>query len=302
MSWDSARFLESLTRLAPSTVQAYRRDLEAFVEWTERLGVAGPGAVDRRTVRRYLASMDTLGYARSTAARRLSTLRRYFAWARRQGLIDDDPTAALSASGGEQRLPRVLRDDELRVLLDEPTGRPSAQAQADGSATVDEVAERLGDAVVEVLYGSGLRVAELCSLNVDMVDLGTTTVRVWGKGSKERLVPLSDAAVDALSAWKSVREQRVNEETPDGALFLNRRGKRLGDRDVRRILDRRSAVPTHPHALRHTFATHLLDGGADLRSVQELLGHADLGTTQLYTHVSKDRLKRVVEATHPRGR
>ena len=302
MSWDSARFLESLTRLAPSTVQAYRRDLEAFVEWTERLGVAGPGAVDRRTVRRYLASMDTLGYARSTAARRLSTLRRYFAWARRQGLIDDDPTAALSASGGEQRLPRVLRDDELRVLLDEPTGRPSAEAQADGSATVDEVAERLGDAVVEVLYGSGLRVAELCSLNVDMVDLGTTTVRVWGKGSKERLVPLSDAAVDALSAWKSVREQRVNEETPDGALFLNRRGKRLGDRDVRRILDRRSAVPTHPHALRHTFATHLLDGGADLRSVQELLGHADLGTTQLYTHVSKDRLKRVVEATHPRGR
>ena len=158
MSWDSARFLSSLTRLSQATVTAYERDVNAFIEFASRLDVRAPDGVDRQLIRRYLASMQTRGLARSTAARRLSALRRYFAWARRQGLISVDPTATLSASGADQRLPRVLRDEEIRTLLDEPTP---------GAATDSPFAER-DTAVVEVLYGSGLRVGELCGLDLDL--------------------------------------------------------------------------------------------------------------------------------------
>jgi len=153
------------------------------------------------------------------------------------------------------------------------------------------------DAIVEVLYGSGLRVSELCGLNPKSLDLNAGTVRVWGKGDKERIVPLSGPAVVALQRFLD-----SNSATKRGdVLFRNQRGNQLTPRDVRRILDRRAAAPTHPHALRHTFATHLLDGGADLRTVQELLGHADLSTTQIYTHVSKERLQRVHRSSHPRA-
>ena len=159
------------------------------------------------------------------------------------------------------------------------------------------------DAVLEVLYGSGLRVSELCGLDLDQVDLDRRRLTVWGKGAKQRVVPLGDPAAAALRSWMhGGRAEAVPAGPADvPALFLNRRGRRLTPRDVRRILDRRSPVPTHPHALRHTFATHLLDGGADLRVVQELLGHSDLATTQIYTHVSKERLRAVYEASHPRA-
>jgi site-specific recombinase XerD len=214
-------------------------------------------------------------------------LRRYFGWARRVGAIPSDPTAGLSAPRGEARLPRVLHPDELRTLLDKP---------ADGPVGLRDVA------LLELLYGSGLRVAEATSLDVDDLDLARQQVRVWGKGGKERIVPLSDPAVDALRRWLADgRAELATEVTPAGAMLLNRRGRRLTPRDARRVLDRRAAAPTHPHALRHTFATHLLDGGADLRVVQELLGHADLATTQRYTHVSKERLRTVFDATHPRA-
>jgi site-specific recombinase XerD len=163
-----------------------------------------------------------------------------------------------------------------------------------------------------VLYGSGLRVAELCGLRRADVDLGRCRLTVWGKGSKQRVVPLSEPARDALAAWLGDPRAELGRSGPGGPtdpenlvpeapVFVNRRGHALTPRDVRRILDRRSVNPTHPHALRHTFATHLLDGGADLRAVQELLGHADLATTQLYTHVSKERLRHVFEASHPRA-
>ncbi len=166
--------------------------------------------------------------------------------------------------------------------------------------------------MLEVLYGSGLRVAELCGLRRADVDLGRCRLTVWGKGSKQRVVPLSEPARDALAAWLGDARAQLGRSGPAGApdpeelvpeapVFVNRRGHALTPRDVRRILDRRSVNPTHPHALRHTFATHLLDGGADLRAVQELLGHADLATTQLYTHVSKERLRHVFEASHPRA-
>jgi len=256
-------------------------------------GLSGSSSVDRRVLRRYLAYLATRSYAKRSVARKASALRRYFGWLRRTGVLEIDPSAGLSAPSGDGRLPRVLRDDELVVLLDAP------------GAVVDHdpAPVRLrDDAVLEILYGSGLRVAELCSLRPDDLDLTARSVRVWGKGSKQRVVPLSEPAVEAVRGWLSEgRTGLVSSETPPDAVFLNQRGRRLQPRDVRRILDRRAASPTHPHALRHTFATHLLDGGADLRAVQEMLGHADLGTTQHYTHVSKERLRSVLDATHPRA-
>ena len=291
MAWRVDEFVDSLTALAPSTVEAYRRDVEAFVDWAGRGGATAPSDVDRRTVRRYLAHLGTRGRSSRTVARQLSSLRRWFAWLRRQGAVTADPTAGLAAPKGPSRLPHVLRADELHQLLDDPPARPD---------TPPEVAAR-DDAVLEVLYGSGLRVSELCGLRTGDVDLERRVVTVWGKGSKQRSVPLSEPSVRALAGWLDGRREAMAGPTAGDRLFVNRLGRPITPRDVRRLLDARAPSPTHPHALRHTYATHLLDGGADLRVVQELLGHADLTTTQLYTHVSRERLRRVVDATHPRG-
>ena len=295
MGWHVDDFLGSLTDLAESTIKAYRSDLAEFTAWAGRRGLDGPDGVDRLCLRRYLAFMATTGKSRRTIARRASALRRYFDWLRRRGKIATDPAARLSAPKGEGRLPRVLRPDELRALLRDADD--GLRAAADTSPI-----DLRDDAVLEVLYGSGLRVAELVGIDLDELDLGRARVVVLGKGRKQRTVPLSEPAVAAVRRWlHDGRTHLVTEQTPAGALFLNRRGKRLTPRDAHRIVDRRASAPTHPHALRHTFATHLLDGGADLRVVQELLGHADLATTQRYTHVSKERLRSVFDATHPRA-
>ncbi len=293
MGWPIEGFCGSLTALSPATVEAYRRDVTAFAAWADRLGLDGPEAVDRRVVRRYLAYLGTRQRAPRTVARTLSALRRWFAWLRRTGLVEIDPTAGLSAPKGESRLPRVLRADELHQLLDEPPARVSAAA--------DPALTARDDAVLELLYGSGLRVSELCGLRLGDLDLRRGLVTVWGKGSKQRQVPMSTPSMKAVERWLGgLRETLAAPEAGD-RIFVNQRGRPLTPRDVRRLLDRRASSPTHPHALRHTFATHLLDGGADLRVVQELLGHTDLTTTQLYTHVSRERLRRVVDATHPRA-
>jgi len=294
VAWDLEGFARTLTSASAATVRAYRSDLVAFVDWAERGSLAGPEAVDRRTLRRYLAWLQTRRYARRSIARKASALRRYFAWLVRTGRLTDDPAAGLSAPSGGGRLPRVLRGDELTVLLDEP---PARVADDDGPLRWRD------DAVLELLYGSGLRVAELCGLDLGDLDRPGRAVTVWGKGSKQRRVPMGEPALAAAVRWlERGRDAFVTEETPAGALFLNQRGRRLGPRDVRRVLDKRALAPTSPHALRHTFATHLLDGGADVRAVQELLGHADLATTQHYTHVSKERLRAVYVAAHPRAR
>lgn len=294
MSWDLDEFTTSLTSLAPASVTAYRRDLDAFVEWAGRLGLDDPAAVDRRALRRYVAFLTTRGYARRTIARHVASLRRYFDWLRRRGRIEVDPSARLSAPGRDGRLPRVLRRDEIEVLLDE--GPPATDDP------VEAALARRDTAVLEILYGSGLRVAEVCGLRPVDIDLARARLTVWGKGSKQRTVPLSPPAVEALRRWLDHgRAVLVDADTPDEIVFVNRRAHPLTPRDVRRLLDRRASGPAHPHALRHTFATHLLDGGADLRAVQELLGHADLATTQLYTHVSRERLRGVLETTHPRA-
>jgi integrase/recombinase XerC len=181
-------------------------------------------------------------------------------------------------------------------------GPTKARSDASTTGALGGATRVRDDAVLELLYGCGLRVAELCGLDAGDIDVKSRMVTVWGKGGRERRVPMHDLCAEAVGRWMKVgRIHYVGPESPPQAVFLNRAGRRLGPRDVRRLLDRRSPVPTHPHALRHSFATHLLDGGADLRVVQELLGHASLQTTQVYTHVSKERLLSVYGATHPRA-
>jgi site-specific recombinase XerD len=291
--WQIDSFITSLASVSPNTLDAYRRDVAAFCEWAERGGICQPPSVDRRLLRRYVAYLSTRRYARRTVARKVSSLRRYFGWLHRTSRITCDPTLGVSAPKGEARLPRVLRDDELATLLDQPPARVDHDHPA--------IRQR-DDAVLELLYGCGLRVSELCSITFGDVDLDSRSLTVWGKGGKQRRLPLSEPAREALAAWLATgRPELVTDESPPDRVFLNRKGRALSPRDVRRILDHRAAAPTNPHALRHTFATHLLDGGADLRAVQELLGHSDLSTTQLYTHVSRERLRTILDATHPRA-
>jgi site-specific recombinase XerD len=290
--WRLDEFADALTSSSVNTVGAYRSDLSLFAEWVERSGITSPADVDRLLLRRYVASLTTRQFAKRSIARKVAALRRYYSFLRHRGYVEVDPTVSLRAPAGPARLPRVLEHGEVSALLDTPD-----QAEADDEPLWRR---RRDDAVLEVLYGSGVRVGELCGLDLDAIDLGAGAITVWGKGGKERRVPVSAPAVEALRAWLAVRSEVV--DTQAGvALFGNERGVRLSPRDVRRILDRRSQRPTHPHALRHSFATHLLDGGADLRVVQDLLGHSDVATTQRYTHVSKQRLRAVYTEAHPRA-
>jgi len=290
--WRLEEFADALTSSSANTIGAYSSDLALFAAWVERSGVTSPVDVDRLVVRRYVASLTTRQFAKRTIARKVVALRRYYSFLRNRGYVEIDPTVALRAPAGPGRLPRVLEHGEVSALLD----------KADGAEVDDEPVwrRRRDDAVLEVLYGSGVRVGELCGLDLDAVDLAARAITVWGKGGKQRRVPLSAPAVEALQAWLAVRHEVVDARTGI-AMFGNERGVRLSPRDVRRIIDRRSQRPTHPHALRHSFATHLLDGGADLRVVQDLLGHSDVATTQRYTHVSKQRLRAVYTEAHPRA-
>lgn len=292
--WRIDDFSGSLTALSANTVAAYGSDLRGFAEWCARSDLVDPDAVTRSAIRRYLAFLTTRRFARRTIARKTASIRRYYRWRVATGLGTVDPTTGVSVPAGDGRLPRVLDRSELLGLFADPT-----------AAAPDEPdwRRRRDDAVLEVLYGSGLRVSELCTLTVASLSLGQYAATVWGKGAKERRVPLSQPAVDALRAWLAIRSEVVvsGPDGPGDILFGNERGNPLTPRDVRRIVDRRSPVPTHPHALRHSFATHLLDGGADLRAVQELLGHSDVATTQRYTHVSRERLSAAYREAHPRA-
>lgn len=287
--WRLDDFVRAHSSLAARTLAAYATDVRLFAEWAERLGVDAPSAVTRMTVKRYVSNLSTREFARRSIARKAAALRRYFGWAIAEGIVVADPTIGLHVIAGSGRLPRVLDGRELDRLLDAPA--PDAEPVW---------RKRRDDAVLEILYGSGVRVSELCELQLDQVRLAERALVVWGKGSKERRVPLSEPGARTLGDWLEIRHDVV----PPAAgtvVFANERGKPLTPRDVRRILDRRSPTPTHPHALRHTFATHLLDGGADLRAVQELLGHSDVATTQRYTHVSRERLRSAYEKSHPRA-
>jgi site-specific recombinase XerD len=301
--WLVDAYVASLTGASEHTRDAYAHDAAEFVEWCSR-GALRPSDLDRRALRRYLGYLDTRGFARASVARKAAAMRSYLRYLRRHGVIDGDPGAGLRSPKGASRLPRVPHRDEANALLD-------AAAVDDGAERErgpDDVARAviLRDlAVLEVLYGAGLRVTECCTLRVADVDFRRGLVTVLGKGSKVRRVPVGEPARDAVAVWLDRgRAVLAVEDSPPDAMFLNRRGHRLTPRDARRILARHplpDGRTVHPHALRHAYATHLLEGGADLRAVQELLGHADLATTQIYTHVTGDRLRAVYEATHPRA-
>jgi len=272
-----------------ATQRAYNADALAYVRWSLERGTLAPSAVTKKELREYLVFMTNRGDERSSISRRRASLRSYFSWLVERGHLASSPAARLLAPRPAQHLPKIVVREQLDNLLEDDWGE-------DEWATLDR-------AVCEVLYGAGLRVAELCDLDVTSVDFTQSLLRVVGKGRKERVVPLHRRGMEALRLWiEDAREDVLRASSPREALFLNRRANRLGPRDVRRILDHRVARGhVHPHALRHTYATHLVEGGADLRVVQELLGHESLTTTQIYTHVSKSRLQKVHRQTHPRG-
>lgn len=288
-TWHLDEFVSASTSLANASITAYRSDVRDFAEWCARGDRDDPASVDRTVVRRYLAHLTTRQFSRRTVARKVAALRRYFRWAVQAGHVELDPTVGVSVPAGHGRLPRVLDSAEIDDLMSEPERDDEPEWR-----------RRRDDAVLEVLYGSGLRVGELCDLTLSQLQLDQAAVTVWGKGGKERRVPLSEPAIAALVRWLRIRRDVVPMRLGE-LLFANERGNPLTPRDVRRIVDRRSAVRTHPHALRHSFATHLLDGGADLRAVQELLGHSDVATTQRYTHVSRERLSAAYREAHPRA-
>ena len=277
---------------SPHTVRAYSGDVASLLEHAARRGAREPADVDLAVLRSWLARLRTGGAARTTLARRGSSARAFTAWAARRGLLPTDPGSALATPKGARPLPDVLRPDEAARLVDAVDGETPADLR-------DRV-------LLELLYATGIRVGELCGLDVDDVDPGRRLVRVLGKGSKERSAPYGEPAAHALDAWL-VRGRPAWVRSDSGpALLLGARGGRLDPRTARAVVHRRlQAVPgapdLGPHGLRHTAATHLLEGGADLRSVQELLGHATLATTQIYTHVSVERLRKSYERAHPRA-
>lgn len=288
MGWNIDQFARSLTASSPNTVDAYRSDVTLFAQWVARQNIFEPIEVSRDVVRQYVSFLTTMKLAKRSITRKIASLRRYFGWLVRNGVMPSDPTSGVHTPSDSGRLPKVLTSDQLEALL------VSTDLEAPQWRTSRDTA------VVELLYGSGLRVSELCGMDINSVNVKAQAIVVMGKGAKERRVPMSEPSLDALTIWIKFRHEVVTSEG-EPALFLNTRGRRLAPRDVRRIIDSRSESPTHPHALRHTFATHLLDNGADLRAVQELLGHRDVATTQRYTHVSKERLKSAYGASHPRA-
>ena len=286
------RHLELELSRSAHTVRAYTGDVAALLAHAARLGVTEPAELDLSVLRSWLARSRSTGVARTTLARRGSSARVFTAWACRRGLMPTDPGALLATPKGHRPLPDVLRADEAARLVD----------AVDGD-TPEELRDRL---VLELLYATGIRVGELCGLDGDDVDAERRVVRVLGKGSRERSVPYGAPASAALDAWLRRGRPAWATAASGPALLLGRRGGRLDQRAVRTLVHRRlAAVPgapdLGPHGLRHSAATHLLEGGADLRSVQELLGHATLATTQIYTHVSVERLRSSYAQAHPRA-
>ncbi len=284
------RYLETERNVSPHTLKGYRTDLEMFMGFVraEQGGEPDVEAVTHLTVRRYLAGLQR-ECARSTSGRKLASIRSFFKYLAREGKVRKNPAELVSTPKKEKKVPFHLDIDEVTALVTAPGG-------------TDLLALR-DRAVLETLYSCGLRVSELTGLDVGGVDLAERTVRVLGKGGKERIVPLGSYAAAALSDYLLARDH----PPADAPLIVNARGGRLTSRSVGRIVDRHilkiaAMKKIAPHTLRHTFATHLLEGGADLRAIQELLGHASLSTTQKYTHVSIDRLMEVYDKAHPKAR
>ncbi|GAB3752591.1 tyrosine recombinase XerC [Zhihengliuella somnathii] len=296
-----------------NTVRAYRQDLESLFAAVSAQGVNALDELQLQHLRFWLAQLHAAGLASSTLARRGAAARSFFGWCKRGGHIPEDPATRLQSPRTGRKLPAVLQQQQMDRLL-EPAGNPQQAGEdeqlQDPAARALELRDR---AIMEVLYASGIRVSELVGLNLTDIDQAHHALRVRGKGDKERVVPLGGPALTALDAWVAegrnvIRQEALRKGKPSDpeAVLLGRRGRRIDQRQVRAVVDRRlrelgDTSASGPHALRHTAATHLLDGGADLRAVQELLGHSSLQTTQLYTHVSIDRLRSNYQQAHPRA-
>ena len=290
------RHLRIERNASPLTLKSYAEDLESLLEFfIEQLG--RPPEVDQVAIgqlRQYVSYLYDCGYAKSTIARRLACLRSFFRYCRREGLIESNPAQALRTPRAGRKLPNFLSNRQVAQLIETPTP--------------DTPAGLRDRAILEVFYSAGLRVAELVGLNLDDWDRDAGILRVMGKGRKERIAPVGRHADEALQAWNAVREPNPKGSAEDQqAIFLNRFGRRISTRSVGRLIEKHIKAAgldpkSSPHTLRHTFATHLLDGGADLRSVQELLGHKSLTTTQIYTHVSTSRLRETYVQAHPHAK
>jgi integrase/recombinase XerC len=292
-----ARHLLVERGLSPRSVRAYSTDVQGLLEHVARRGRTHVGQVQLADLRSWLALQQTTGRARSTIARKASAARTFTRWALTSGLAAADPGARLARPKAHRTLPQVLGATQVEQLLGEAARRANERD--------DPIAAR-DLAVLELLYATGIRVSELCGLDIDDLDATRRTVRVMGKGAKERTVPYGTPAQDALDRWLGGPRAALIGPESGPAVFLGRRGRRIGQRAVRTLVHEHLGTVQDlpdlgPHGLRHTAATHLLEGGADLRSVQELLGHATLATTQIYTHVSVDRLKRAYDQAHPRA-
>jgi len=296
-----ARHLSDERHLAESTVVAYRRDLVQLATFLERSGTSLREA-ELQQLRRFLAQLTTLGYARASIARRVGSIHTFYRWAAGRGEVPVDPASLLGRPKVVSRLPVVLRPAEADALVE----APATTVEDDPAADPVERAIALRDrAILELMYGSGLRVSEVAGLTLERLDLDRGRVLVLGKGSKEREVPISDPTDATVRAWLAFGRPCLAAE-PVPAVFLNRHGDALGVRDIRRLVGRYGGATlagrrVTPHTLRHSFATHLLEGGADIRAVQELLGHASVATTQRYTHVTRSRLFEAYQQSHPRA-
>ena len=284
------QYLEAERNASPYTVRNYRTDLLDFFRFLREKEIGLLGEVDRHVLRDYLSHLVGRGIVKASIARKLSAIRSFYRYLVREEIVSANPIEKISSPKLDKRLPSFLTLEEVERLLNAPDlSTPLGQRDR---------------ALLELLYASGLRVSELVSLDLGQIDLDTNEIRVWGKGLKERMVLMGEPAAEALKNYLSQGRPKLLGEKKSKALFLNRYGQRLPERSVQRLLEqyaKKSGIGkrVHPHMLRHTFATHLLDGGADLRVVQELLGHARLSSTQIYTHVTKSQARKVYLAAHP---
>jgi len=286
-------YLEYERNASAETCRAYSNDIIQFLRYAGVDDKFTPSSVDRTAARGFIAHLRNNGAGKATAARKLSSMRSFFKYMMREGIVTENPFAALRQPKKERKLPMMLDEQQVKLLLETPPA--------------DKFAGARDRAILETLYSTGARVGELAGMNIEDVDFVGQTVRVRGKRKKERMLPLGSFAIKALLHYLERREIRGQRMTMHRrALFVNKNGGRLTDRSVRRMLDKyvrevgfSSAIS--PHTLRHSFATHMLNRGADLRSVQELLGHKNLSTTQIYTHLTTDRLRAIYEQAHPRA-
>jgi integrase/recombinase XerC len=284
------QYLEAERNASPYTVRNYRTDLADFFKFLRGKEIGLLDEVDRQVLRDYLSHLVGRGVVKASIARKLSAIRSFYRYLVREKIVSANPIEQVSSPKLDKRLPSFLTIEEVERLLNAPD-LSTPQGQRDR-------------ALLELLYASGLRVSELVNLDLSQINLDTNEIRVWGKGSKERVVLMGEPAAEALRNYLSQGRPKLLGEKKDNALFLNRYGQRLPERSVQKILKERAnqagiGKRVHPHMLRHTFATHLLDGGADLRVVQELLGHARLSSTQIYTHVTKGQARKVYLSAHP---